>query len=133
MKNTHPAFRIVANGTEDLSRALSTRLMYISVTDAAGFESDSVEIRLADGDWDTDPFALPAGGAELDVFLGYDGYESPGLAHMGLFVVDEIEPSGWPAQLTITGRGTPYEGSKFGKKRHADAEIARVAEEHEAG
>lgn len=135
-----PAFRIVANGSDDLTRALAGRLKSICVTDAAGFESDCVEIRLADEDWDTAPFALPTTGAELDVFLGY---ESSGLAHMGVFVVDEVEPSGWPAELTIIGRATPYEGSKLGKKdmqtqksrawpasTTLGAMVAKIAKEH---
>lgn len=105
-----PAFRILANGT-DLGGKLASRVKQIRVTDGAGFESDTVEIDLADHD-DADPIALPPTGAELDVFLGYD---TTGLQHVGLFVVDELEPGGWPAYLTIRGRASPYEGSKGGK------------------
>lgn len=105
-----PAFRIVVNGSTDLSAILAERLKSISLTDAAGFESDMVEISLADHD-ELRPIELPSTGAELDVWLGYD----TNLQRMGLFVVDEVEAEGWPGQLTIRARAAPYEGSKRGK------------------
>lgn len=103
-----PAYRIVAN-SRDLSAVLASRLKSVTVTDAAGFESDAVEICLADDD--VHPIELPPTGAELEVWLGY----STNLRRLGLFVVDEVEVEGWPGQLTIRARAAPYEGSKRGK------------------
>jgi uncharacterized protein len=103
-----PAFRILVNG-KDLDGALVGRVKSICVTDAAGFESDSAELCLADDD--AAPIELPPPGAELRVWLGY----GQKLQDMGLFIVDELEPEGWPAQLTIRGRAAPYETSKAGK------------------
>lgn len=103
-----PAFRILVNG-KDLAGALVGRVKSVCVTDAAGFESDTVELCLADDD--AEPIELPATGAEMRVWLGY----GQKLQDMGLFIVDELEPEGWPAQLTIRGRAAPFEATKAGK------------------
>jgi phage protein D len=131
-----PAFRIQVNGT-DWAGAMVARVKSVSVTDAAGLESDTVEVVLADDD--RHHVELPPPGAELRVWLGYEGQ----LQDMGLFVVDEVEAEGWPAQLTIRGRAAPYEASKGGKldlqtqKTRAwpkgttlGAIVAKIAKEH---
>lgn len=132
-----PAFRLKANG-QDITATIDGRVKGINVTDAAGFESDTMEITLADSD-PLNPIAFPPTGAELEVWLGYDD----GLQKMGLFIADEIELSGWPGEMTIRGRATPYEKSKGGKsdlqtqKTRAwakglklSAMVAKIAKEH---
>lgn len=132
-----PAYRVTANGT-DLAAAIASRLQSINVTDAAGLESDTVEIVLADTD-PLRPIEIPPTGAELEVWLGY----TDSLRRMGLYVADEVELEGWPGQLTIRGRAAPYEGSKRGKtdmqtqKTRAWAKgtklgdmVAKIAREH---
>lgn len=103
-----PAFRVVANRA-DITATILDRFISLRLTDEAGFTSDMVEITLADRP--TSPIQLPETGAELEVFLGYDGL----VQRMGLFVVDEVELTGWPSAMTIRGKAAPYDTSKGGK------------------
>ena len=133
-----PAFKVLANGA-DITSTLAGRLKGLSVTDEAGFESDTLEISLADTDPDN-PIAIPPTGAELEVWLGY---ADEGLQRMGLFIADEVELAGWPGEMTIRGRAAPMEASKGGKsdlqsqKTRAWAKgltlkamVAKIAKEH---
>lgn len=102
-----PAYRVVANGS-DITQVIDDRLVEMRLTDEAGMESDLLEIELADH---LDPIALPPTGAELELFLGYDGAAE----RMGLFVVDEVEVAGWPSVLVIRARASVQTASKGGK------------------
>ncbi len=104
-----PVCRVVANSA-DITAKILDRLISLRITDEAGLEADTLEITLADHD-PANPIQIPPKGAELEVFLGY-GVAS---ARMGLFVCDEVELSGWPAQMAIRARAAPYEASKGGK------------------
>jgi phage protein D len=104
-----PTYTVIANSA-DVTAAIATRLISLSLTDAVGIESDLLEITLADND-PLVPIAEPEDGAELQVSLGYDGINTP----MGLFVVDEIEFAGWPGEMVIRARAAPYDKSKGGK------------------
>lgn len=101
-----PEFLIIAND-ENITAVVSERFSSMTITDGVGFESDMLELVLSDNP----PIELPPTGAELTVSLGYDG----ALTNMGLFVIDEVEPSGWPSILTIRGRASPQVESKKGK------------------
>jgi phage protein D len=133
----NPAYRIIANES-DITTKLAERLVSLSVVDSSGYDSDTIELVLADHDADN-RITVPPLGAELKVWLGY-GLE---LVDMGLFVVDELELSGYPEQLTIRGRAAPYESSKAGKTdlqtqktRHwakgtkLGGLVAKIAKEH---
>lgn len=104
-----PEYRLTAN-QNDITGTISERLVSLRYTDEAGMESDVLEITLADHDPDN-PIQLPPTGAELELFLGYDG----NLERIGLFVCDEIEMSGWPGEMTIRARAAPFDLSKGGK------------------
>lgn len=104
-----PEFRLLANGG-DITGTLQGRLKSLRFTDEAGLESDALEVVLDDAD-PANPIQMPPTGAELELFLGYDGAAQ----RMGLFVVDEIELSGWPGEMRITGRAAPFDKSKGGK------------------
>ncbi|MFA5688561.1 MAG: contractile injection system protein, VgrG/Pvc8 family [Kiritimatiellales bacterium] len=101
-----PAFTITAND-KDVTDLIRDRLLSLTVTDEAGFESDTVEVRLDNRDLKIAP---PTTGAELRVSLGY---VSSGVYEMGLYVVDEYERSGLPHELLIRARSA-YGGD--GKK-----------------
>lgn len=105
-----PEFRVSAN-SDDITKAIADRLLSIRLTDEFGFESDLVEIHLADHD-PANPINKPPKGAELEVFLGYDG----SVKRMGLFIADEIELAGWPGTMTIRARAATYEATPKGKK-----------------
>lgn len=102
-----PEYRVVANGG-DITATIADRLVSLSYSDEAGIESDRLEITLADH---LAPIELPQTGAELELFLGYDGAAE----RMGLFVVDELELQGWPAAMTIRARAAVQTKSKGGK------------------
>lgn len=106
---THrPVWRLLANRA-NITATIAQRLISLRYTDEAGLESDVLEIQLADHDPDT-PVQVPPAGAELDLALGFEG----ALTRVGLFVVDEIELSGPPNQMTIRARAAPFEGSRGG-------------------
>jgi phage protein D len=103
-----PDFKLVANG-RDITTSIRERLLSLSLTDATGFEADTLELVLADNE-PKRPVNKPPRGAELQLFMGFSG----SLVKMGVFVVDEIEISGWPGEMTIRARGAPFEKSKGG-------------------
>lgn len=104
-----PEYRLTANN-RDITDMIRARFQSLSFTDEAGLEADTLTITLAD-DQPQEPIAIPSTGAELELFLGYDGQLDP----MGLFVVDEVELSGWPGLLTISAKAAPFEKSTGGK------------------
>lgn len=109
MTGITPNYRIVAN-SQDITATIAARLISLRITDESGILSDTLEIIISDSD-PSDPVQLPPTGAELEVFLGYDG----AFARMGLFVADELELGGWPGHLTIRGRAAAYEKTPKGK------------------
>lgn len=104
-----PTWRIQANQT-DITATIAARFMSLSLTDAVGMESDTIEITMSDND-PMVPVAIPPTGAELQVFLGYDGITQP----MGMFICDEVEVSGWPGEMVVRARAAVYDKSKGGK------------------
>ena len=90
-------YKILA-GQTDMNAAIHNRLLSLDLTDEAGYQSDSLEIRLDDRDG---KIKLPRRGVTLDVRLGF---KEVGLAEMGLFTVDEVEVKGPPATLTVRAR-----------------------------
>lgn len=104
-----PEYRIIANGA-DATATIRERFMSLSFTDEAGLESDTLEIVLADNQPEN-PIQMPDTGAELELFLGYDGEAQ----RIGLFIVDEIEISGWPGEMVIRANAAPFDTSKGGK------------------
>ncbi len=104
-----PDYRLLANQA-DVTVLIRDRLKTLRYTDEAGMESDIVEITLADHD-PLNPIQVPPTGAELELFIGYDG----ALDRVGLFVCDEVEMAGWPMEMTIRGRAAPFDVSKNGK------------------
>ena len=104
-----PAFKLLAN-TTDVTAKLSGRLISLNLSDGVGYESDLLEITLADDD-PLIPIDMPETGAELELFLGYDNWTQ----RMGLFICDEVELAGWPGTMTIRARAATYDKSKGGK------------------
>lgn len=95
--NLTPAYDLVIGGTSILSR-LQGRAVSISVTDQAGFDSDSLSIEIEAGARD---IALPRKGAVISVSLGY--VES-GLSPMGQFTADEVRVTGVPVKIAISAK-----------------------------
>jgi uncharacterized protein len=137
LTDVKPDFRILAN-KRDITAEVRQRLVSISLSDATGIESDTLELVISDTD-PARPVRKPSRGAELELSLGYNG----SLVRMGAFVVDEIEISGWPRTISIRARGTPFDESTSGaahlqtqKTRTWKREttigdmVAKIAKEH---
>ena len=77
-----PAYQIIADG-KNITDSIKTHLKELVISDSAGFENDSLEILVS-----KDGIELPNTGAELEVYMGYDGQQ---LTNLGLFIVDELE------------------------------------------
>lgn len=104
-----PEYRVLAN-QQDITAVIAERFISLTLTDETGITSDMLEIRLSDHD-PLVPIQKPPKGAELEVFLGYDGLAT----RMGMFCVDEIEYSGWPGEMTIRARGAIFDKTPKGK------------------
>lgn len=107
--NIAPAFRIEANSA-DITAKIRDRFVELSLTDETGVTADTLEIVLADHLPDQ-PIEVPPTGAELRVWIGYEGE----VIDRGLFVADEIELAGAPGRVIIRARAAPFEQSKGGK------------------
>ena len=105
-----PGFRLLAD-TQDITAAIAARFASLTLTDEAGADADTLEIKLADDP--AAPIPLPRTGAELELWLGYDGQAQ----RMGLFVADELELEGWPLAMVIRARAAPFEATAAGKSR----------------
>lgn len=99
-----PAFRVVADGA-DITSLINDRLLQLKTTDKPGMESDEFELRIDDRDG---AVVLPPRGASIEIL---PGYVETSLTRMGRYVVDEIELSGPPDTLVITGKASGMRGS----------------------
>ena len=91
-----PAWQILADGL-DVTANFNDRLIELTVTDHEGMKSDSCEIVVDDRDG---ILAVPRKGTLLSISMGY---RETGLVLMGLFTVDEVELTGFPRQVRISG------------------------------
>lgn len=99
-----PYFRFVSKGL-DLTALIAPRMTSLSISDVAGSVADTMTMSLENAD---ERLEAPGIGAELDVWLGYDGKGSA----MGRFVVDEVGCEGPPCQVTVRARGAPFMESR---------------------
>ena len=133
-----PDYRLLAN-KQDITDTIRRRLVSLRYTDEAGMDPDVLEIVLADHD-PARPIQMPPTGAELELFLGYDGAAE----RVGMFVCDELELSGWPGEMTIRARAAPFDLSKGGltglqtqktrswaKGTTLGAMVKKIAKEHQ--
>jgi len=92
-----PDYRITLEG-QQISPELGARLVSLTLVDKRGFDSDQLDITLADHDG---KLALPSRGATLLLAIGW---RHTGLIDRGTYIVDEVEHSGAPDQLIIRAR-----------------------------
>jgi len=114
-----PAWRILADA-RDITAAIADRLVSLRLSDAAGEQSDTAEIRLDDRGHRIE---LPRTGAELEISIGY---RETGLADMGLWVVDEIELQGPPSTLLIRAHAAHLGRSETARHRKATLRQSRT-------
>ena len=124
-----PAYEIRA-GQSDVTAAIRNRLLSLTLSDEAGYQSDSLEICLDDRDG---KIKLPRRGVTLDVRLGF---KEVGLAEMGLFTVDEVEVKGPPATLTVRARSADLRDELKDQKTRSwsdttlEAIVSEIAADH---
>lgn len=81
----------------------SAPLLSLTVTDAEGLKSDSVELTIDN----RDQIPAPKKGARMQVWLGY---VETGLVYMGSYSVDQWRKSGRPRLLTVTAKAADLTG-----------------------
>ncbi len=91
-----PIYKVKADSV-DITAKISDRLLCLTVSDEAGYTSDTVQIKLDNRDG---AISMPRTGAELEVYMGF---KEIGLSKMGLFVADDVSISGPPDSMTING------------------------------
>lgn len=99
-----PVFRIVADG-KDITALINDRLLQLRTSDKPGMESDDFDLKIDDRD---SALALPARGAEVEIYLGYAGQE---LTRLGRYVVDQVDLSGPPSVMEIRGKASDMRGT----------------------
>jgi uncharacterized protein len=100
-----PSYKVVVNGS-NITELVKTRLLSLSVSDSAGFDSDTVELSLDDRDA---RLGIPPIGVQMDVWLGY---KETGLVKMGSYVIDEVTLSGTPESMSIRGKAASMTGEE---------------------
>lgn len=103
LPHPRPAWTLSVDGI-DISAQVADRLVSLTLTDNRGFEADQIDLVLDDTDG---ALVFPARGAAVRLALGWQG---AALIDKGDFVVDEIEHSGAPDQLTLRARSADLRG-----------------------
>lgn len=125
-----PAYRLVVEGTQDITGTVQGRLLSMEITDKAGVKSDRLTLVLDDRDG---ILAIPRTGANVEVSIGYEGSV---LTRMGNYVVDEVEVAGPGRTMTIRANAADMTGGiKSPKERSFDNItfgdlVSTIAREH---
>ena len=121
-----PVYEITADSAR-ITEAIRSRFKSLSVTDAAGYESDQLTLVLEDN---PDPITgqlieLPTKGVMLKVALGYQQSDKASVIPAGRWIVDEVEPSGGMNGdiITITANGANFTNALKEKKTRAWKDI----------
>jgi hypothetical protein len=90
-------FRITLGGN-DMTGTFKPRLMGMTLTECRGGEADQLDLTLDDADG---KLAIPGKEEKIELQIGW---EEEGLINKGSFIVDEVEHSGTPDQITLRAR-----------------------------
>lgn len=110
-----PAFRVSVNGS-NATQLFLPRVSSITITDTAGLQSDTCEIVLTDH-IGLAPLEIPPAGAEIEIALGYLFAAQV----VGVYIADEVEVSGPPGLMRITGYAAAFGSSDGGKNPLTEA------------
>ena len=94
-----PRFRLEASG-QDITDAISDRVIKIRVNDEAGQKSDTLDVSLDDRDYQVD---IPSAKSSLKIWLGY---EESDLSELGTYTIDEVEITENPAGVKIRAKAS---------------------------
>ncbi len=119
-----PNFAITVN-SNDITTEVKRRLISLTITDAKGFEADTIELSLDDTDGRLE---IPPKGATLACAIGWAGKP---LADKGTYTVDDIEHRGAPDTLTIRARSADLRTSLNQRRDQSwhDTTIGQIAAE----
>lgn len=127
-----PVFYLFDLAGTDLTGTLLDRTTRLTVVDAEGLSSDTLEVELDDRGQSVQ---LPAVGARLRLLLGY--LERPPVPTIGDFVVDEVRLSGPPLSISFTAKGADFVNTAVkaplvddGDDDTLDALARRIAQRH---
>ena len=115
MARTHrrqAVISVVVNGA-DISALVNERLVSLEITDEAGIVADGFELTLDDRDF---AIAIPPTSATLSIALGYVG---EALLPMGVYSVDEVEPSGCANKITLRGKSADMSASMKSQRKQS--------------
>lgn len=124
-----PDYKVLVDN-KNVTSAIRQRLLSLSVTDAAGIESDALELCLDNRDGSIE---MPRTGAQLDVSLGY---KESVMSRIGTYIVDEVSLSGSPDKMTIRARAADLRQSMKSQKTRAwenvtiGSMVSKIAGEH---
>ncbi|MCF6219662.1 MAG: hypothetical protein L3J65_00980 [Robiginitomaculum sp.] len=102
-------FKLTHEGN-DITENIRLHLLSIDLSDERGIQSDNLTINMEDA---AGNLALPAAGAEIKFWLGYD---DTGLVYKGLFVIDDIETAGPPDNISIKAHAADFTASIQARK-----------------
>ena len=105
-------YQIIADG-DDITALFKDRLTGLSITDEAGFKSDTTEITIDNRD---QRVALPLVGAKLEIALGF---KETGLTAMGHYIVDDLAGEIMPETMTISAKAADMLGTIRAPKTRA--------------
>ena len=119
-----PNFAITVN-SNDITTEVKRRLISLTITDAKGFEADTIELSLDDTDGRLE---IPPKGATITCAIGWAGKP---LADKGKYTVDDIEHRGAPDTLTIRARSADLRTSLNQRRDQSwhDTTIGKIAAE----
>ncbi|ANZ52219.1 putative late control protein GpD [Aeromonas phage Ahp2] len=107
MKEGH--YRVVVEGGPDITARINDRFLGLTITDAAGDDSDSFSLKLDNRD---DLLKFPGTGTRLRLWIGLEGE----IRDKGVFTVDEISEDLWLGDLEISGKALDTKGPIKGQK-----------------
>lgn len=118
-----PIYKITADD-KDITAAIRARFISLSIKDSAGVESDSLTLVLSDAD---KALVFPAKGVTLKAYIGYS---DSGLIYKGSFIVDELDYSWAPNELSILARASDEQTIGSGKqtKQRTDLSLGELVE-----
>ncbi len=125
-----PVWKVVVDGRQNATAAIRDRFLSLRVTDEAGRESDSCELRLDDRGG---AIEQPRRGATLEVSLGYEDRD---VTVVGAYVVDEIAFAGPPQTLVVRAKAADMQGGLKAQQTRSwedvtlGALVGRLAADH---
>jgi len=125
-----PAFRVLMNGVDVMGR-IQTRVISLTISDAAGTNADTLRLELDDRG---NHIAEPPDGTLIHVALGYEGRP---LLPMGTFILDEVTYEIAPDRMILSAKAAQFGGTLKDQKTrnwdgHTNEQIVQaIAEDHQ--